>query len=351
MAFRRSALLKLTIAAGSILASLALAEGVVRVCFPHVRDHVVPAGVVEIDQRLGWRLRPGADAVHASRYFRVEYAINQLGFRDGARRVERRPGVRRALLYGDSQAFGWGVPAERRFSNLVEARVADLELWNLSVPGYGLDQELLSWEQGGDRFAADEVILLVTPYTLSRLRYAHIYRKDKPRFELDPAGRARLVPIGRGPNVLTRLAYDTLSGLYLPYFVEQRLPGASRAVRVGSPGGDAPNSAGGFRRASSAADAAPGIELTALELAVLERSRARADAANLALTLLVSLPPSFEPAKRGLESFAAASGVGCLEIEVPSDDDRYVFGPEDGHWNERAHTLIAEQLARSFAAR
>jgi len=39
---------------------------------------VVPGRLFEIDQGLGWKLRPGATSVHASRYFRAEYAINDL---------------------------------------------------------------------------------------------------------------------------------------------------------------------------------------------------------------------------------------------------------------------------------
>jgi hypothetical protein len=324
----RALLLRLSIALASTLVALVLAEGVVRVFFPHVRDRVLPGRLIEIDQRLGWRLRPGAASVHASRYFRVEYAINDLGFRDPPRRLEKARGVHRSLLYGDSQAFGWGVAEERRFSNLVEARVEGLEIWNLGVPGYGLDQELLWWEQSGDRFGADEVLLLITTDTLSRLRYGRIYRKDKPRFELDSTGRARLVPIRGGQNALTGIAYEALSGFYLPYFVEQRLPGARWVPAAGS----------------------PASELAALELAILERARALAKASGVPLTLLISLPPSEEPTRRGIESFATANGVGCLEIDVPSDDERYVLGSEDLHWNQAANALIAEQLATAFAA-
>ena len=334
----RRSLFKASVAAGSILASLALAEGLVRIFYPHVRDGVVPGRLFEIDQSLGWKLRPGASSVHASRYFRAEYAINDLGFRDGGRRLEKGDDVaHRVLLYGDSQAFGWGVPTQRRFSNLVEARLPGLEIWNLAVPGYGLDQELLSYEQSGDRFDADEALLLITVATLSRLPYGNIYRKNKPRFDLDSAGSARLVPIRGGANALVRLSYETLSVFSLPYFVERRLAAARRAV-------------GGGRDKGGASGAAPAVELGDLELAILERARAKALAADHLLTLLVALPPSWEPAKRSLESFASARGIGYLEIVVPSEEG-YVFGPEDHHWNERANALIADQVAAALGPR
>ena len=73
-----------------------------------------------------------------------------------------------------------------------------VEIWNLAVPGYGLDQEILAYELDGQRFEADEVVLLVSTETLSRLPYDYIYRKHKPKFVLDAEGRLELVPIRRG---------------------------------------------------------------------------------------------------------------------------------------------------------
>ena len=85
----------------AICISLALAEGFVRLFSPHVRDHVVPGRLFEIDEALGWKLRPGANAIHASRYFEAPYGINAFGHRDRVRSIAKEVGTHRVLLYGD----------------------------------------------------------------------------------------------------------------------------------------------------------------------------------------------------------------------------------------------------------
>ncbi len=104
--------------------SLFLAEGLVRIFSPHSRDHVIPGGLFNIDDYLGWKLRAGKSTIHHSRYFDVVYTINSLGFRDKPRNVLKDENVYRILLYGDSQIFGWGVPEDKRFSNLIENKKA-----------------------------------------------------------------------------------------------------------------------------------------------------------------------------------------------------------------------------------
>jgi hypothetical protein len=47
----------LAVAAGSALA-LVLAEGFVRVFFPHARDHAITRNVLALDDNLGWKLTP-----------------------------------------------------------------------------------------------------------------------------------------------------------------------------------------------------------------------------------------------------------------------------------------------------
>jgi hypothetical protein len=138
--------------------ALLLAEGFVRVFYPYSRDHVIPGGLFEIDNYLGWKLQAGKNAIHHSRYFDVVYSINALGYRDKPRNPSKDENIYRILLYGDSQVFGWGVPEDQRFSNVVEDQKQSLEIWNLAVPGYGVDQQILSYEKRGKSFSADEVI-------------------------------------------------------------------------------------------------------------------------------------------------------------------------------------------------
>ncbi len=151
--------------------ALLILEGVVRVFFPHVRDHVLPGRLFDIDEHLGWKLKAGKQVIHHSSYFEVVYTTNALGFRDQPRHGSKNKSIYRVLLYGDSQIFGWGVSEDRRFSNLLSRYMPSVELWNLAVPAYGLDQQILSYERNGAWLDADEVIFLVSETTLYRTHH------------------------------------------------------------------------------------------------------------------------------------------------------------------------------------
>lgn len=304
--------------------ALLLAEGVVRVFFPHARDHVVPSGLFAIDDELGWRLRPGASGVHRSRYFRVTYAINAIGFRDPERSAAKDPATRRILLLGDSQVFGWGVEEGERFSAGIERREPTLAVWNLGVPGYGLDQQVLAYERQ-EQLPADEALLFVTESTLSRMRVDRLYRKRKPRFTLDASGALRLERPPAGSATRGELLYRVLSPFHLPYFVERRLAARQRTPRAAR-------------------------DLDPLVRAVIERAAAVARERGQTLGVLAALPA---PAAAALARVCADAGVAFLAIEWPADDEAgaLVFGEHDAHWNARAHELVAAQVAPWLAAR
>jgi hypothetical protein len=302
---------------------LLAAEGLVRVFFPHSRDHVVPGGLFLIDDELGWKLRPGASGVHRSRYFRVTYAINAMGFRDPPRSAAKDAAKRRILLLGDSQVFGWGVEEGERFSAGIERRRPALEVWNLGVPGYGLDQQVLSYELQ-PLPAADEALLFVTEATLSRIHSDRIYRKRKPRFALDASGALRLERPPAGSAAWDELLYRALSPFHLPYFVERRLATRQRTPRAAR-------------------------DLDPLARAVIERAAAVARERGQALAVLAVLP---DPAAATLAQLCADAGIGLLAIGLPADDaGALVFGEHDAHWNARAHDLVAAQLAPWLSAR
>jgi hypothetical protein len=314
---------------------LLLSEAGVRLLFPHTRDHVIPGGLFDLDSELGWVLRPDIQRRHRSRYFDVSYAINALGFRDGARDMSKPDQQYRILFYGDSQIFGWGIARGQRFSNRLEQQHPPLEAWNLGVPGYGLDQQVLAYEQAGHHFQADEIILLISRGTLKRLKHTYIYRKHKPAFRLDFNERLLQIPLPQRAVQWERILYKTLSPFYLPYFVDRQLariqagPSADRAQR--NPLQDAES-----------------ITIGGLEKAILERAAQVARQRNDRLTLLAFLPPeTIQP----LKDTGIWPHVDIIPIAFDGDYEELVLGPDDRHWNPHAHELIARQLSPFIAAR
>ena len=105
--------------------------------------------LVESDSVLGWRLVPGVEATHSHYDYNTQYHVTADG-----RRADTRPSsgstsaLRRAVLVGDSFAFGLGVADTETFAHKLDSvlgEVATLE--NASVPGYSTDQELLVAER------------------------------------------------------------------------------------------------------------------------------------------------------------------------------------------------------------
>lgn len=318
---RRLANLGLVLA-GSIVA-LVTAEVAVRMFAPHARDHVVPSGMFEIDRELGWALAANWSGVHRSRYFEAEYRSNQLGFRDNERGIGRSRGRYRIVVYGDSQVFGWGLSPEERFTNILETRLGELELWNVAVPGYGLGQEVIVYETRGFEYRADEVAFFVNPLTLHRIPFDYIFRKPKPRFRLDDAEQLLLDPVDTRFRMTSDLLYRLLSPFYLPYFVEGQL------ARLRDRAPEARRTAPAPRR------------LDEVARRILLRAKAQAAENGQRMSMLTDFGPDGFPE---LWDFAEANEIGLLRIELDPTDANLRFGPLDRHWNAHANRLIAEQL-------
>lgn len=305
----------------------------VRIFAPHTRDLVIPAGLFEIEPNLGWKLRPATVKRHHTRSFDVVYHINSLGFRDPPRTVTRATDKRRVLFFGDSQIFGWGVAQNQRTSSFVEAAAPSLEVWNMAVPGYGLDQEIISYEMNGGSTGATDVIFFVSTHTLSRSRSSFIFNKDKPRFVVDSAGELELVPIRETSSTRASFVYRILSPLYLPYFVDQQIKRLkepdSAIVRT--------------RRESTQVES----DLVRLEAALLLKAKAIADARNQRMFVLALLP---EQAATELKDFCDRNRITLVMAPWAVAPSHLVLGPHDGHWNPRAHRLVAERLLTQLRA-
>jgi hypothetical protein len=329
---RRLLLSALLLVAG-ITVAVGLAEGMVRIFAPHTRDGVVPGGMFEIDSYLGWKLKPAIERRHHTRSFDVVYRINSMGFRDPPRTAARATDKRRVLFFGDSFIFGWGVAQDQRTSSFVEAGAPSTEVWNMAVPGYGLDQEILSYELNAGSLSATDVIFYVSTYTLARTQSGFLFQKNKPRFVVDSAGELKHVPIRESSSTRVSAVYRILSPLYLPYFVNEqikRLKGRDSARA---------------RMRDESSPVQPGIVL--LEKALLLKARAIADDRNQRMFVLATLP---EPSAKELKDFCDRNRITLVMVPWAIAPSNLVIGKYDGHWNPRAHRLVAARLLTQLRA-
>jgi len=103
----------------------------------------------------GWATRKGASVVVEGK----RVSINDRGHRGRELAAERRGPAIRVVVLGDSIAFGLKVSDEETFAHLLDARDNGIEAANLSVPGYGPDQELLVLLGQGLAYQPDVVLL------------------------------------------------------------------------------------------------------------------------------------------------------------------------------------------------
>lgn len=324
----KSYLARLTLLFGSLLFTLLLLEGAARIFFPHDRDHVLPGRLFDIDPQLGWKLKANQRIAHNTRYFDVVYATNSWGVRDTERRPAKKEGVYRVLLYGDSQVFGWGVPIDQRFSYRVEASDPALEILNLAIPAYGLDQQILAYQHGRVEIEADEVVFFVSKKTLRRTRTDFNYGKPKPVFERAPQGGLRVVPLKKVGK--TRLLYEVVNPFYLPYVVKRRLQmlWATWEEKQEERGVDP----GGVRRRAGVRDVEKEMLRLARDIAVTREQK---------MTVLVAGP---EDMRESLRAFCQRENMGILVIDFGLPAEKEIFGKGDPHWTPDSHRIAAEQI-------
>jgi hypothetical protein len=147
-------------------------------------DPAVPGEIGQLDERLGWSLKPLSYSVSNRTGYEIEYRINSKGLRDEETAYEKPEGRFRIVLLGDSRTFGFGVSIEKHFSTLLEGYFKDVEVINMGVGGFGVDQEFLSLRSEGFRYRPNLVLAYVAHYGAHRHMHTERFGKKKPRFVL-----------------------------------------------------------------------------------------------------------------------------------------------------------------------
>ena len=163
--------------------------------FPSVYQRTVPganhpthfAVWVEPDPDLGWTVTRSAEFAALER---VPYRINSQGFRhnEDFNSFPQKPrGRRHAAMLGDSFTFGVHLQdAETVPAFLSEQLGPNWRVFNLGVPGYGIDQMVLSYEKYHAALQPDVVVLTFIDDDINRVFEAFRPAEGlpKPSFEV-----------------------------------------------------------------------------------------------------------------------------------------------------------------------
>lgn len=191
---------KLLLAVASIASALVLAELILRLVpgfSPRPWTYVGefenrPSKNFTADPATGWKMPPHHGFRYETSEFRTIYRSNLQGFRGNSdfEPADKRPTI---IVAGDSFAFGVGVEYEQTYGAIIESRLPGTVVYNLAMPGFGLDQIWLSVKHYALPLKPDLVTigLIGDSFSRSQLAYRHMEGFNKPIFKLVDG---RLVP-------------------------------------------------------------------------------------------------------------------------------------------------------------
>lgn len=298
---------------------------------------VEASGMHTHDPLLGWVLAPGARTRERSREYDVAVRINAQGFRaDREVSPTPPPGVLRVVAVGDSFTFGQGVEVEDSYPALLERRLANAEVINLGVAGYGVDQQLLMLESRGLRFRPHVVLLGLHTPDIFRNTVAYHRGYAKPLFRLQ--GK-RLVltnvptpPPGSPPPPRRGLLERSRLFQMVSVRLERRGFGEVWDVTEGI--------LRLMKRVCGEADARLLVLLLPTQHAVygnaVER-RSQAHTTGLIAEIL---------RRQGIEHLDLTPALAAAAARHPRE---LLFYPSDGHFTPAGHRVVAERLLQAWS--
>jgi hypothetical protein len=200
---------------------------------------------LEPDRVVGWKEVPGLSwqwAGHSwyASEFSVSIHANSLGFRDKERDPTKVQGVQRVAVLGDSYVEALQVPLEKTATQLLEARLNDslgkaagrrFEVLNFGISGYGLGQELLTFQEYARRLQPDYVVVFCAGYYTWRT----IDKKAGGGFPGTKESRLSIRPTFHleGDRLIPEPAEDYDAFIEKQRFVMRTVFGGSRMARRG----------------------------------------------------------------------------------------------------------------------
>jgi hypothetical protein len=125
---------------------------------------LVPPRIEQRDAVLGVRLIPNQSGWWRVGRDRIHFQINSLGFRGPEVLLQKKPGVFRVLIVGDSQVFCGERPYRKTFMARLQKRFVErglpIEIVPMGVNNYSTAQEYLAYKLIGRKLDPDLVIVM-----------------------------------------------------------------------------------------------------------------------------------------------------------------------------------------------
>jgi hypothetical protein len=304
------------------------------------------------DPYFGWVGTPGNKGLIHGPENSFYFVNNSSGFRDIEHdKSSNEPAI---VFLGGSFPWGFGIPTEKMFVNLLRDMLKEYDIFNLAGVCYGTDQSLLIYKNWANRYKGriNRVILMATDKDVERNSTSLQCERGKPKFEIV---RDELVLTGipvpqivntqqQEPKIVqpeSKISWKTrirrvliksrfLNALYDRYARFRKGP---TPVEKSEP----------FRPAEY------DLRLTYKILEELKRT-VEASKAELVAIFIPSYDeidklPGYRPYQQELISMCEKLGIVCHDLS-PSfkNTGRKAYDPAGYHWNSYGHILGAEAI-------
>ena len=137
------------------------------------------------DDLTGWRMRPNHEFTWITENVRHTYRSNALGFRAEADFVPSDT-RKKIVLVGDSYTFGAGVDFQDTFGAVLQQRSPTRVVYNLGMPGFGVDQVWMSVNHQAMNLKPDLIVagIVDADFERSLMPYRVAEGFNKPTFKL-----------------------------------------------------------------------------------------------------------------------------------------------------------------------
>jgi lysophospholipase L1-like esterase len=197
---------------------------ILEIAFRIFFGHLYPTRFFEPHDTFGHFHVPGRQGWQYSPEYTTYTAINSNGLRDVEYSYEKKDGVYRILIIGDSFAEGLQVNMDQTFAKVLEKELNDaetptVEVINAGVSRYGTDNSLLFLEKEGLRYQPDLVIYAFYPNDVTDNIEKGFFSVVDGNLEYQPV-RISLIDRIRGP--IYDISYIYRVGLSVSLVLNQR---------------------------------------------------------------------------------------------------------------------------------
>jgi lysophospholipase L1-like esterase len=326
------------------------------------------------DPLIGWRYEPGA------RYWfdeenrhPIEGRINNHGWRDRDRTLEKSPGTFRIAVIGDSFVEAFQVEEDVTFTALVEERLNNLsdtpvEVMNFGRSGTTQSEQLLILEHDVLPFDPDLVVVVFLPINdIDEVSPATAGDPLRPFYHMSKDGRLTLDTsfTERRAYRLKQLINPLKQHSAIVSLVVERY-NRLRASRHAAGSNNAPDRIGGARSLCTSSPEPRYAENYALNKRLLEEMK---QVWNGPIMLVctnwtyttediahyTSIDPSFDPRFFERDLAGLAEGVGMDYVELQTVFEAYYRENLEPlhwqHWNYAGHRVVADVLTEALSGK